>query len=318
MLNTKVPAELALFTIDTSMDDILTKRSAFNPYPEQAAEGILVSNGMHPTGNPLMWIKYIGTGNVYAAQEPISYPIKEFNAPELEDETAAPVHYREDGTPIGERWITFDQFFKGISLDVVERAMFQLSEFKDAIALAVVSMFDQDNKPIFRKPSEAYLAIVQQSLERIENGQFATAWALVDAGFNVGDYEVNGKNYGDPAWGVFKYHGRDLVAEACPYAFLDYPEAIGRPGLHSVLNDVASEVHAWVVSSIQVRALALALQQYNGVARDHIVRVLESAEQRRTKAISKLSARVSKHADTTTGNYYMQAVGYFLARGITF
>lgn len=316
MLKTKMEAELTKFTINTSIEDILTQRSSFNPFPEQAKQGMLVSRSQHPTGNPMMWIKYLATDNVYYVTLPISYEVEEFHVPEILEETAAPSYELEDGTKT-ERWMPFEDFFFSISRDVVNDAFFEESNFEDALGLAAVRMFDSEGEPVFYEPSKAYVEIVREAFTRLDKGELATAWAIIHVGFNIGAYVIGGERYHDAAYDVFEYTYNNLVEHACPIAVLDNPECVNKRGIHTVLDEVSGEVHSLVVSTLKVRILIKALENSEGVAHDHFERMLEIFEANRRKVQMKLAARSSELVKgSVASNYYVQAVGYFMANGI--
>lgn len=321
-------AELIQFTLTTSIQDILTKRSSFNPYPSQAIEGMLVSSSIQPTSNPMMWIKYLATGNVYHVTEPISFPVETFQAPKVGEDKDAPLYHDINGEPLGERWITLEEFYKGLSYDVVESGFFKGPNFRETLASAVVIAHSPgDGRPIFYRPKDAYLAIVRAAIFCLETGDPETAYSIIGIGFNVGAYHIRDKEYFREAFEVFDYTHHDLAGDACHYVMRDYPGQIQRRGVHTEVDDITAEVHAIVVYTIKAKALERALDKHEGTAQMHIRYMLEESQQKLQHACEKLASRIPKsdswhtrmaHAepDLEIDNYYSQAVRYFLKNGI--
>jgi hypothetical protein len=68
-----VPTELPTIKIDTSKEEVLAKRSVFNPYPEKAGLGIQVWPLWRLTVDPGVDIRYPTTGQMYNVNIPIVY-----------------------------------------------------------------------------------------------------------------------------------------------------------------------------------------------------------------------------------------------------
>ncbi|KKT43087.1 MAG: hypothetical protein UW64_C0002G0042 [Microgenomates group bacterium GW2011_GWC1_44_37] len=294
-----------MFDIHTSKDDLLTKLSAFNPYPEKAGQGFLVSRTSHPMTNPAMWIKYLSSGQVYYVHAPLSYPIAEVTLPEEEQESKVPCYY--------EKWMSLDDYVLGLSRNLVDSECFSKAKLGRSVQRSVVAWYSH-GLPLFKSPPEAHLSIVKEALRLIEEGDYHTAFCFVDYACRTGAYTIDGEHYSDPSFAVFEYTGRELAWEAVPSLRIQHFAQYHVRGRADVFYDTAHEVQSFCILSTRLMALRRLRVQYEGVAREHFDSVISLFERFLCDVVQKLmNKRGLQHGIT----YYDEVLAFLSKNDIS-
>ncbi len=302
---TTVVSMIPKFDIHTSKNDLLIKLSAFNPYPEKAGQGFLVSRVSHPMTNPAMWIKYLSSGQVYYVHAPLSYPIAEVTLPEEELESKVPCY--------SERWMSLDQFMSGLSRDLVESECFAKANLEPSVRRSVVAWYSH-GLPLFKSPQAAHLSIVKEALRLIETCDYHTAFCFVDYACRTGAYTIDGGHYSDPSFAVFEYTGRELAWEAVPSLRIQHFAQYHVRGRADVFYDTAQEVQGFCILSTRLKALNGLKSQYRGVELDHFSPVIAHTEMSLRDVVQKLMQKRGLRPGIT---YYDEALGFFAGNGIS-
>ena len=308
--------QLPEFTITTSREDILTKRSGFNPLPEKAGKGISVWSLQHPTTNPLVMIRYEETGEMYDTHIPLSYPDTEIRTPKPLASEPKP-YIGQGGEQIGD-WMSMDRFMVGLSEDLLrkEEGQGDMTPFlNEAVVKRYVTLEGGKRQPVFETPDDGYIKIVQGATKALDQGKWREAASLVNYGHRVGAYTVDGQQYSDEAYQVFDYSGRQLAFDAVPSIATDVPGVKQDRGRWDIVSDTASEIQSLIGTAIRERALQVALQEYgtNPTAKGHIETTLDLVRTWKVNTEQKLAEKKSLGGTT----YLDQVKQYLSANGVS-
>ncbi len=256
-------AELPQFSITTSQEDILSKISSFNPFPEKASQGISVWSNHYLTSNAGVTIRYEATGEMYQTSVPVAYAENEVRISPL---YAAPEPFTGvDGQQIGS-WHTLDQFMQYLSRDLVEDEEHS-RDISPILNDAVVKRFvtDEDGKqePVFETPDDAYVKIVRGAVQALGEGKWREAAALTNYGYRVGEYTIDGSRYKSEASKVFEYTTRELAFDAVPSLKLDSGMIMQDTGLADLAYKTAGDVTQLIRITVREQALLAALEEFS-------------------------------------------------------
>lgn len=308
-----IKVQLKQFDIHVSEQDILTQVSEFNPYPEQANQGILIWSIYHPTTNPLVKIKYPATGNMYATSLPLSYPSQdEIRLPtQIENDKAPQPMKSLDGGESHGHWMTLTEYMAGLANNFVRAFLFEGANLQQ-VTKAVVNSFDQMGNPIFEDESTAFIKLVQLAFQLLQDGQYHTAAVIIEYGTHTGMYEVGGENYSDAAYAVFNYATWQLALDICPVLFFDDPQGVLKRGTWSSVQDVAGEITGLVTATVTIQALRRILVTVDEpTMRLYLISEIERESNRLLRVKSSLEKRQRKGR-----TYLKMVVSFFKHHGI--
>lgn len=230
---------LARITAHTSKEEVYTRPSTLNPYPEKARTGLFIWLIQNSTTNPLIYTKY-GTGEVYRGSIPLSYEN------ELKEK---PQPLESEPEKIGDRgeWISFEDYWVMISEDLIRSEAFSERVINEAVESVAPTTKDhevqlaeqylrwaQSSGPHskegkfyhrqylkyaakaeantrFRSPAEIHKDMLLRMSEAAELGDWRAVFSIGDYGFNIGSYEIDGEKVDNFDLGLFPYLKRFAV-----------------------------------------------------------------------------------------------------------
>lgn len=266
-LSVEIPkkrAEISRFFLETRLEDIITKSSVFNPYPERAAEGIEVLDPQfyyYTDVNPTPIIKYPATGEVFVTELPIfteqafiKYPI----FPPLTQSSGA--------------WRPVEHAWALTCLSLIQKT----GDKKDTSFLleqAIAPTDDEEGEPILEHPKDVYTNLITTAKQCIQEGDWKSGINLVEKGFRFEECIIRGTSTSSKWIGFRDYRDR--------YVAIDYFPGVGSlyPTFTLPMNIAEKDraTHPQVVSQdltdlVKKRIKELALQKALEEETDPVVR----------------------------------------------
>jgi hypothetical protein len=170
--NTRIKAKLTQITYDTSLSEVFGLASSLNPYPDQAARGVLVWND---TKGSNLVIKYLETGNCYEVVIPY-VPISSFEAPQPCEEPQPyeiPALRRWYGA-----WVSLEAYYNVIASEIVSSHLIAHADF--GWVQSKISWQKSDKLEYFTA-EHRFRKSISLIRECIASGELATAFGLLSA-----------------------------------------------------------------------------------------------------------------------------------------
>lgn len=180
---------LSKVDINTTLEDVLTRPSVLNPFPEKAVGGgIQVSTISEPTGNPHFAIKYPATGTGAFVELPIGNAV----AAEDADEPVVLDHEAVDGATDefgmrDERWMSVDQFWGGLSADLAHTHLLQADGQE---AVSQVKQLVLDNADPDASGDTGYGSYINPNPEQMMRAGLAAAKNAIEEGHAARGYAI--------------------------------------------------------------------------------------------------------------------------------
>jgi len=189
---------LPKFDVTTSFDDVMTRPSSFNPYPEHADEGIEVWGMSNPTAaNPLYTIRYPKIDAGCRVTLPVSYETAEGpEKPELLEGLDLNGGYQGAEAANPDYWIDINDFWAGQSIDYADEYVTMLGREAGATSLfadIAEASGSVDDGIIVPEPRSFIRRAIAEVNREINDGQPETAYALAQMMFRGFSGEFDGR-----------------------------------------------------------------------------------------------------------------------------
>lgn len=266
--------DIPILSINISSEDVRTKRSSLNPYPEKLkGKDLHLWTLYHPTSNPLIKIKYLN-GEMFEVEMPISYEVGSISPRRITEEPQS--YCDEEGKSIG-RWSSLANWWPGICEDLVANEASSSYGLLPSFFERALSPFDTGAQLILVPPNEGFYSLYQLAYQAVKDGNWKVGYMLADFGINIGSYEIRGVKVPNTenGAGIFEYSGYDFIADLFPHLTERFPNRnSGITDLHPF--NIAMIVNAFIRTDIKMAALEKAIQaNTNKVVKDNIFAALE-------------------------------------------
>jgi len=189
-------AEVPFIGMDTSFIDVLTKRSAFNPFPEKTEKGLLVAFGNTNQMNPTYSIRYPATFDSYTVSLPISQPISSFPKPQPGGDPFIRPHQMHS---LQAEWPFISDLIIDREIQKADTRGILGNGFLKTDASGVPQTTDRD-EPLFAETAgEVYGNIVKSIKFLLAEGGWREAIKITRGGIDLKVYEAGGRQFNGDA-----------------------------------------------------------------------------------------------------------------------
>lgn len=210
----EIPTEIKRFTIETSLEDVKSKRSSFNPYPEKGDMLIWSTHGLE--WNPFVIVKYPKTREIFYTVIPSTNDENSINLQPCSEEDGPQPSL---GYPTGEylgRWQTIEESWAHMVVDNFLSTELDKTNIKPLLEKAIAPTQDEQGKPKLKPTKEAFMSIHRMAAETISEGAWKEGMKMVQSGIYCSTYKLYGTEVNNAETGIFHYTGKGLIMDAFP------------------------------------------------------------------------------------------------------
>ncbi len=278
-----IPTQIKLFTLETPLQDVISKRSSFNPYPEKGEMMVWSIEGAE--WNPRITIKYPQAGELFLTVIPFTDEEHVVNPRSIPKEfEPEPIQILPSKEHIGQ-WNSLEDAWTGIVYGLMRREANKI-DVDPLLEQAIAPTQNELGEPNLESPRDATFSIYRLAVQKIEEDDWQSGIGLMRA-MNRGTYKLHGKEVNGRDVGIFEYGGKDgMVLELFPQlkAF-DTPWAEG-VDLSTHPFSVSIDLRRFLEEKVESLALEKAiLLEKNPTVRDNYI-LLHRAQQRTIKDLA--------------------------------